>query len=128
MAAEGGVVVSLVDTPDVDAACVARVLGACDTALPRIARARFAGRAGHPVAIPGRLVPELARFLAASDPRHGARDFLAACEYVGDVECGDLATGADIDAPDHRPPPATTTSTRPGPSTLEAGHQRRESA
>ncbi|MBI3224672.1 MAG: NTP transferase domain-containing protein [Mycolicibacterium cosmeticum] len=85
-------VVSLVDTPDVGADAVRRVLAAAsDTGL---ARAVYAGRPGHPVVIARRFWPDL---LAAVHGDTGAGPFLRARTDVVDVECGDLATGADVD-------------------------------
>jgi CTP:molybdopterin cytidylyltransferase MocA len=85
--------VSLVDLPDVTSEVVARVLRAA--APDALARASYDGRAGHPVLLgrshwPG--VMEVAR------GDKGARDYLAARAVV-DVECGDLASGRDVDHP-----------------------------
>jgi nicotine blue oxidoreductase len=86
------VVVRLVDTPDVGADVVARVLAA---ALPTgLARACYAGLPGHPVVVGREHVPDL---LATLHGDRGARDFLASRQDVVNVECGDLATGADVD-------------------------------
>jgi CTP:molybdopterin cytidylyltransferase MocA len=85
-------VVTLVDIPDVGADAVRRVLAAAsETGL---ARAVYAGRPGHPVVIARRFWPDL---LAALRGDTGAGPFLRARTDVVDVECGDLATGADID-------------------------------
>jgi molybdenum cofactor cytidylyltransferase/nicotine blue oxidoreductase len=88
------VVVTLVDLPDVSAPVVRRLLD------PRpgpatLRRAAYAGRAGHPVVI-GRDHWAGAGGTAAGD--RGARDYLATHE-VELVECGDLATGVDVDRP-----------------------------
>jgi len=82
--------VHLVDTPDVGADVVTRVL-ATDAAL---ARATFHGRGGHPVLL-DRMYWAPARAAATGD--HGARGFLRGRRDVLAVECGDLATGTDID-------------------------------
>lgn len=87
-------VVSLVDLPDVDAAVVRRVLdaGADDAAL---IRTTYDGRPGHPVVL-GREHWFGVRAAAVGDI--GARDYLAHHALV-EVECGDLATGVDVDRP-----------------------------
>lgn len=86
-------VLHLVDTPDVGADVVARVLA---TGAP-LARASYRGRGGHPVLL-GR--EHWAAVSAATTGDHGARDFLRDCDDVVAAECGDLATGADIDTPE----------------------------
>lgn len=83
-----------VDTPDIGADVVRRVLDAATGASGGIARARYGGRPGHPVAIGCRHWPAL---LAALTGDEGARPFLRGRDDVVDVECGDLATGRDID-------------------------------
>jgi nicotine blue oxidoreductase len=85
-------VLHLVDTPDVGADVVARVL----SAAPRsgLARATFAGRPGHPVVIARGHWVELSKTLRGDE---GARTFLAGRHDVVAVECGDLASGADVD-------------------------------
>jgi nicotine blue oxidoreductase len=87
------VVLHLVDTPDVGADVVARVVGAA--AASGLARATYDGRPGHPVVIARRHWPELEATLAGDE---GARSFLAGRTDVVAVECRDLATGADVDA------------------------------
>jgi nicotine blue oxidoreductase len=84
--------VSLVDLPDVDAAVVARLLGH-GSGRDVLARAAYDGVPGHPVLI-GRDHWDGVVATAVGD--RGARDYLAAHE-VALVECGDLATGADVD-------------------------------
>ncbi|MGH3582828.1 MAG: nucleotidyltransferase family protein [Mycobacterium sp.] len=85
-------VITLVDTPDIGADAVRRVLAAAsETGL---ARAVYEGRPGHPVVIARRFWPEL---LAAVQGDTGAGPFLRARTDVVDVECGDLASGADVD-------------------------------
>lgn len=87
-------VVHLVDTPDVGADVVARVLGAARSGPSGLARAVYAGRPGHPVVIARRHWPEL---LAGLSGDAGAGPFLRTRDDVIAVECGDLAGGADID-------------------------------
>jgi CTP:molybdopterin cytidylyltransferase MocA len=85
-------VVSLVDLPDLTATVVRRVLSERegDEAL---ARASYRGRPGHPVVL-GR-----SHWQAVVDTAHGdsgARDYLAT-NGAALVECGDLASGVDVD-------------------------------
>lgn len=88
--------VHLVDLPDVDAAVVARVIGAAAGAGPRVlARATYDGAPGHPVLI-GR--DHWAGVIAGAVGESGARDYLAEHPHRL-VECGDLAGGGDVDAP-----------------------------
>jgi len=87
-------VVTLVDLPDVDADVVRRVVGR-GTGAGALVRATYGGRPGHPVLL-GRDhwagVAETARGDA------GARDYLGS-HPTAEVECGDLATGEDVDRP-----------------------------
>jgi nicotine blue oxidoreductase len=85
--------VSLVDLPDVDAAVVARLV-ASSTGPGDLARAAYDGVPGHPVLI-GR--EHWAGVVETASGDRGARDYLATHEVVL-VECGDLATGADVDS------------------------------
>lgn len=85
----GAVLVSLVDLPDVGPEVVARVLAA-DAAL---ARATYDGRPGHPVLLGASHLDPL---MATLHGDVGARAYLDAHE-VTLVECGDLATGVDVD-------------------------------
>jgi CTP:molybdopterin cytidylyltransferase MocA len=85
-------VLHVVDTPDVGADVVARVLaGVGESGL---ARAVFGGRPGHPVAIAARHWPAVLESLHGD---RGAREFLRARDDVVAVECGDLASGEDVD-------------------------------
>jgi nicotine blue oxidoreductase len=86
------VLVSLVDLPDVDAAVVARLV-ATASGPGDLARASYDGRPGHPVLI-GR--DHWAGVVETATGDRGARDYLATRD-VALVECGDLATGADVD-------------------------------
>lgn len=81
--------VHLVDLPDVSAAVVDRVLANGSG----LARASYFGVPGHPVLI-GR--EHWAGVVATASGDQGARAYLAAHE-VELVECGDLASGADMD-------------------------------
>jgi molybdenum cofactor cytidylyltransferase/nicotine blue oxidoreductase len=88
------VLVTLVDLPDITGEVVRRVVAAA-TGPAGLARATYQGRPGHPVLI-GRDHWDGVRGSATGDT--GARDYLAAHE-VTSVECGDLATGRDVDSP-----------------------------
>jgi CTP:molybdopterin cytidylyltransferase MocA len=87
------VLVHLVDLPDVTADVVARVMAAASgpTAL---ARASYDGRPGHPVLL-GRDHWRPVADAATGDS--GARDYLATHDAQL-VECGDLASGRDVDS------------------------------
>jgi CTP:molybdopterin cytidylyltransferase MocA len=84
--------VHLVDLPDVTADVVRRVL-AVGVRPDVLARATYDGRPGHPVLL-GR--DHWAGVLADAAGDEGARGYLAAQE-VASIECGDLATGHDVD-------------------------------
>lgn len=86
--------VSLVDLPDVDADVVRRVVDAGSDARS-LARATYDGRPGHPVLL-GR--DHWAGVIESARGDHGARDYLD-CHDVLTCECGDLATGRDVDRP-----------------------------
>lgn len=89
-------ILMLVDLPDVDAAVHARLLTSVDGGLEgSLARAAYDGLAGHPVLI-GRSHWALVRHHAIGD--HGARTYFDSHKPQL-VECGDLATGRDIDRP-----------------------------
>jgi CTP:molybdopterin cytidylyltransferase MocA len=87
--------VSLVDLPDVDAAVVRRLL---DTEVGErtLVRATYDGRPGHPVLIGRR---HWAGVAAAARGDQGARGYLDTREPTR-CECGDLATGRDLDRPE----------------------------
>ena len=85
--------VHLVDLPDVPAAVIGRVLATTGAAPDVLARASYDGRPGHPVLL-GRDHWEPVFEAALGD--RGARGYLAAHDTVL-VECGDLATGVDVD-------------------------------
>ncbi|MEW5811320.1 MAG: nucleotidyltransferase family protein [Actinomycetota bacterium] len=81
-----------VDTPDVNAAAVRRVLDAAR--VTGLARAGYAGRPGHPVVIARRHWPAMLDMLAGDE---GAGPFLRSREDVVVVDCADLCSGVDID-------------------------------
>ena len=87
-------VVSLVDLPDVTGEVVRRLL-ATPVDRTSLSRASYDGEPGHPVLL-GR--DHWAGVLTTATGDRGARDYLAAHPVVL-VECGDLATGRDQDAP-----------------------------
>ncbi len=89
---DDAVVVTLVDLPDVTAGVVGRLLDAA-TGPDVLARAAYDGRPGHPVVL-GR--DHWAGVIETAHGDRGARDYLATHE-VTLVECGDLATGVDVD-------------------------------
>ncbi|MBM6400178.1 nucleotidyltransferase family protein [Phycicoccus sp. MQZ13P-5] len=96
--------VTLVDLPDVGTRVYRRVLSAGRGAGRSVlARATYAGTAGHPVLLGRDHWAEVAR-TARGD--RGARDHLAAHPPTP-VECGDLAHGRDADTPDDLAPGAT---------------------
>jgi CTP:molybdopterin cytidylyltransferase MocA len=86
--------VLLVDLPDVTADVVRRVL---ETGVgPRaLARATYDGRPGHPVLL-GR--QHWAGVIDTATGDRGARDYLESHDHLT-VECGDLASGVDVDRP-----------------------------
>ncbi|MEV0670695.1 NTP transferase domain-containing protein [Mycobacterium sp. NPDC050441] len=88
------VILHAVDTPDIGADVVGRVLHAARGAGSGLARARYDGRPGHPVVVARR---HLVALSGALDGDQGARAFLGGRDDVVAVECGDLATGLDID-------------------------------
>jgi CTP:molybdopterin cytidylyltransferase MocA len=90
-------IVTLVDLPDVGSDVVRRVVqhGTGGSAL---VRATYDGRPGHPVLI-GR--DHWDGVVAEAEGDRGARDYLAV--HPPDAcECGDLATGLDVDRPSDR--------------------------
>jgi nicotine blue oxidoreductase len=88
-------VLHTVDTPDVGADVVRRVLNAARSSPSGLARARYADRPGHPVVVARRHWPDLVETLRGDE---GARPFLGVRTDVVAVECADLASGRDIDA------------------------------
>jgi CTP:molybdopterin cytidylyltransferase MocA len=92
--------VMLVDTPDVGPDVVARLRHSAGTDPAVLARAAFAGVPGHPVLL-GR--DHWRGVAATARGDRGARDYLNR-HRVDLVECGDLATGRDIDVPGREGP------------------------
>ncbi len=88
--------VTLVDLPDVGAGVVRRVLERLGHDEGTLGRASYDGVPGHPVLL-GRAHWEGVVTSAQGD--RGARDYLSLHRPVL-VECGDLATGRDVDTPD----------------------------
>jgi len=86
--------VTLVDLPDVTADVIGRVAAAAH-GPDVLARAAYEETPGHPVLI-GR--DHWAGVIATATGDLGARDYLKPREVVL-VECGDLATGRDVDRP-----------------------------
>lgn len=105
-------VVTLVDLPDVGAAVVRRLLDR-PVCAQTLVRAAYGGRPGHPVLL-GRDHWTGAADSATGD--QGARAYLS--EHHADlVECGDLATGRDVDAAPrtrHWPDPEPDPEPEPG--------------
>lgn len=93
------VLVTLVDLPDVTGEVVSRVLAAA-RAEPHLRevllRAAYRGRPGHPVVIGA---GHWGRVVGAAHGDVGARAVLASPRTTL-VECGDLATGDDVDRPE----------------------------
>lgn len=89
LATSGDVLINLVDLPDVGADVVARVLATG----AMLARGTYDGRPGHPVLVGAAHRDALMQTLYGDA---GARAYLDAHDVLG-VECGDLATGADVD-------------------------------
>lgn len=87
-------VLTTVDTPDIGAAAVRRVLDAAQASESGLARARYGRRPGHPVVIARRHWPRLLASLAGDE---GAGPFLRSRGDVVAVDCADLATGVDVD-------------------------------
>ena len=90
------VLVSLVDLPDLPPDAVHRV-GASEVEVGAgcLSRAAYGGVPGHPTLI-GR--DHWAGVVAVARGDRGARDYLEVHDHVV-VECGDLATGRDVDSP-----------------------------
>ena len=89
-------VLHVVDTPDVGAAVVARVLDRALASRSGLARAWFGDRPGHPVVIAREHWP---RVLARLSGDQGAAAYLRTARDVEIVDCSDLASGRDHDEP-----------------------------
>lgn len=85
--------IMLVDLPDVTSAVVNRLVADADSSTLR--RASYAGRPGHP-AVLGR--DHWGGVIDTAVGDFGARLYLDAHEHEL-IECGDLATGVDVDTP-----------------------------
>jgi CTP:molybdopterin cytidylyltransferase MocA len=91
----GFAVLHTVDTPDVGAAVVTRVLRAALSSAHGLARAVYGPRPGHPVVIAREHWPEV---VATATGDEGAREFLRRhADHVVAVDCSDLASGRDVD-------------------------------
>lgn len=90
----GWAVLHTVDTPDIGADVVTRVLGAALSPSSGIARAVFDGQPGHPVVLARE---HWSAVCAVAVGDRGAGPYLGARDDVVAVECGDLASGLDID-------------------------------
>lgn len=88
------VVLTTVDTPDVGAAAVRRVLSAARASASGLARASYGERPGHPVVIARRHWPSLLDELTGDE---GAGPYLRARDDVVVVDCADLGSGIDVD-------------------------------
>lgn len=86
--------IHLVDLPDVGAEVLRRVL--VHAAPDALVRATYADVPGHPVLIGREHWPALLDEVGGDE---GARQYLARHETMF-VECGDLATGQDVDTPE----------------------------
>lgn len=91
----GAIVVTLVDLPDVDSRVVQRVIRQVGTERSALGRATYGGRPGHPVLIG---LDHVGGVLGTTAEDRGARDYLLR-QGLTLVECGDLATGRDVDTP-----------------------------
>lgn len=88
-------VVHLIDTPDVGAAVVARVLDRAMASASGLARAYFGdARPGHPVVIAR---GHWSGVLDCLTGDQGAAAYLGSRHDVEKVDCGDLASGHDVD-------------------------------
>jgi nicotine blue oxidoreductase len=91
------VIVALVDQPGIGAAAVARVAGAYGSP-GSLAAASYDGKRGHPILLGAE---HWAGVAASAVGDQGARSYLKRHESrIRLVECGDIATPADIDTPD----------------------------
>jgi CTP:molybdopterin cytidylyltransferase MocA len=89
-------VLHVVDTPDVGAPVVARVLQRAMASRSGLARAYFGDRPGHPVVIARDHWPDV---IAEMSGDRGAGVYLNARQDVETVDCSDLAGGHDHDEP-----------------------------
>jgi molybdenum cofactor cytidylyltransferase len=89
-------VLHVIDTPDVGAEVVARVVDRASKSRSGLTRAYFAGRPGHPVALARR---HWNAALAGITGDTGLGAYLRTRPDVDIVDCGDIASGRDIDEP-----------------------------
>jgi molybdenum cofactor cytidylyltransferase len=101
-------VLHVIDTPDVGAAVVSRVLDRALSSESGLARAYFGDQPGHPVVIGRRHWPEV---LALISGDRGAGAYLSTRRDVEIVDCADLAGGQDVD--ELVGPPQRALSARP---------------
>lgn len=88
-------VLHVIDAPDVGSAVVARVLARALACRSGLARAYYGdGNPGHPVVIAREHWPGV---LARISGDRGAAEYLRSAPDLEVVECGDLASGRDID-------------------------------
>ncbi|NDK91479.1 NTP transferase domain-containing protein [Gordonia desulfuricans] len=92
-----GVVLHVVDTPDVGSDVVARIVATAGGRRDALVRAVYDGRSGHPVYLGADHLCGVRAVLAGDV---GAQTYLRGRDDVTVVECGDLATGVDHDVPD----------------------------
>lgn len=85
--------VTLVDLPDVHAGVLGRLLDRLGTGPDVLGRACYDGRPGHPVLLGREHWPTV---MAEVSGDRGAQSYLVR-HGAAQVECGDLATGADVD-------------------------------
>lgn len=90
-------VLHVVDTPDVGAAVVARVLSRALNSPSGLARAVYGNRPGHPVVLAAHHWPAA---LASASGDRGAAPYLRTAADVQLIDCSDLATGRDYDEPE----------------------------
>lgn len=90
------VAVTLVDLPDVDGRVVRRVTNAGRAGPHALRRAAYRGVPGHPVLVGREHWRGIVESLQGDS---GARDYLDRHGVVT-VECGDLASGHDVDTPE----------------------------
>ncbi len=92
-----GVVLHVVDMPDVGAEVVARVCRQARRRRDAVVRARYRGVPGHPVYLGA---DHLAGVLDSLNGDVGAAAYLRAhADVVETIDCADLASGRDIDEP-----------------------------
>jgi molybdenum cofactor cytidylyltransferase len=89
-------VLHVIDTPDVGAAVVSRVLQRALASRSGLARAFFGDLPGHPVVIASRHWAGVIEHVAGD---RGAASYLRTAGDVEVVDCSDLASGRDYDEP-----------------------------